>query len=205
MNFFDWILIILFGLGALWGFRSGLITGALTVASLYVASLVSSQFSENVVSLISQNVESESIATALAYVVIYVGIFIAGRILAKIIKTMLSIVLLGWLDKLGGIGLGLLAGLLLIGAVVGAGAIFAYPLEEKEYDGDMLEQFALNFVADGSRKFVGGTLEESEVTNVVVDIYNTIRGGALGMLPGDFSYAFEVLDERIKIDNENDE
>ena len=114
MNFFDWILIILFGLGALWGFRSGLITGALTVASLYVASLVSSQFSENVVSLISQNVESESIATALAYVVIYVGIFIAGRILAKIIKTMLSIVLLGWLDKLGGIGLGLLAGLLLI-------------------------------------------------------------------------------------------
>ena len=72
MNFFDWILIILFGLGALWGFRSGLITGALTVASLYVASLVSSQFSENVVSLISQNVESESIATALAYVVIYV-------------------------------------------------------------------------------------------------------------------------------------
>ena len=79
------------------------------------------------------------------------------------------------------------------------------PLEEKEYDGDMLEQFAMNFVADGSRKFVGGTLEESEVTNVVVDIYNTIPGGALGMLPGDFSYAFEVLDERIKIDNENDE
>ena len=118
---------------------------------------------------------------------------------------MLSIVLLGWLDKLGGIGLGLLAGLLIIGAVVGAGARFAYPLEEKEYDGDMLEQFAMNFVADGSRKFVGGTLEESEVTNVVVDIYNTIPGGALGMLPGDFSYAFEVLDERIKIDNENDE
>ena len=90
-------------------------------------------------------------------------------------------------------------------AVVGAGARFAYPLEEKEYDGDMLEQFAMNFVADGSRKFVGGTLEESEVTNVVVDIYNTLPGGALGMLPGDFSYAFEVLDERIKIDNENDE
>ena len=174
MNFFDWILIILFGIGALWGFRSGLITGALTVASLYVASLVSSQFSERVVSIIGSNVESESISTALAYVVIYVGIFIAGRILAKIIKTMLSIVLLGWLDKIGGIGLGLLAGLLIIGAVVGAGARFAYPLEEKEYDGDMLEKFAMEFVAEGSRDFVGGTLEESEVTNIVVDIYNTI-------------------------------
>ena len=67
MNYFDWILIVLFALGALWGYRSGLITGALTVASLYVASLVSSQFSERVVGLISQNVESEAIATALAY------------------------------------------------------------------------------------------------------------------------------------------
>jgi uncharacterized membrane protein required for colicin V production len=165
---------------------------------------VSSQFSERVVSIIGSNVESESISTALAYVVIYVGIFILGRILAKIIKTMLSIVLLGWLDKVGGIGLGLLAGLLIIGAVIGAGARFAYPLEEKEYDGDMLEQFAMEFVAEGSRDFVGSTLEQSEVTNTVIDIYNTIPGGALGMLPGDFSYAFNVLDERIKLGNEED-
>ena len=68
----------------------------------------------------------------------------------------------------------------------------------------MLEKYAVEFVAEGSRDFVGSTLEESEVTNTVVDIYNTIPGGALGMLPGDFSYAFEVLDERIKLDNEED-
>jgi membrane protein required for colicin V production len=202
MNILDWILIVLFALGAFWGYRSGLITGALTVASLYVASLVSSQFSERVVGVISQNVESESIATAAAYVVIYVGVFLAARVMAKMIKTMLKVVFLGWVDKVGGVALGLVAGLLIVGTVVGAGARFAYPLDEKEYDGDMLEQFAKSFVAEGSRDLVGSSLESSEVTNVVVDIYNSIPGESLGMLPGDFTYAFEVLNERIKIKDE---
>ncbi len=205
MNVLDWVLIVLFGLVALWGFRSGLITGALTVASLIVAFIVSSQFSENVVALIFQDIESEAIATALAWVAIFVGIFLAGRILAKIIKTMLSIILLGWLDKLGGIGFGLLAGLLIIGAIIGVGSRFAYPIEEKEYDGDALEKFAKSFLAEGLSGIVSGQLEGSEVTNVVVDIYRSLPAGSLGMLPGDFGTAYDVLDERIKIDNENDE
>ena len=199
MNFFDWILIVLFALGALWGYRSGLITGALTVASLYVASLVSSQFSERVVGLISQNVESEAIATALAYVVIYVGIFIAGRFVAKILKTMLSVILLGWLDKIGGVALGLVAGFLIVGAAVPFLATLAYPIETdefKEKSGDVLNQAITNVAKDMGEGFLSDTLVESEVTTVVVDVYNGIPGGALGMLPGDFSYAYEVLDKK---------
>ena len=199
MNYFDWILIVLFALGALWGYRSGLITGALTVASLYVASLVSSQFSERVVGLISQNVESEAIATALAYVVIYVGIFIAGRFVAKILKTMLSVILLGWLDKIGGIALGLVAGFLIVGAAVSFIATLAYPIETEELkdkSGDALEQALTNVAKDMGEGFLSDTLVESEVTTVVVDVYNGIPGGALGMLPGDFSYAYEVLDKK---------
>ena len=45
---------------------------------------------------------------------------------------------------------------------------------------------------------------ENGVVKVVSPIDDTPAFKA-GMLPGDFSYAFEVLDERIKIDNENDE
>ena len=161
MNFFDWILIVLFALGALWGYRSGLITGALTVASLYVASLVSSQFSERVVGIISQNVEAESVATALSYVVIYVGVFIAGRIVAKILKTMLSMVLLGWLDKIGGIALGLVAGFLIVGAVVSFIATLAYPIETEELEdksGDALEQALTNVAKDMGEGFLSDTL-----------------------------------------------
>ena len=151
MNFFDWILIVLFALGALWGYRSGLITGALTVASLYIASLVSSQFSQRVVGVISQNVESESIATALSYIVIYVGIFIAGRFVAKILKTMLNVVLLGWLDKIGGVALGLVAGFLIVGAAVSFIATLAYPIETEKLEdksGDALEQALTNVAKD---------------------------------------------------------
>ena len=205
MNFFDWILIVLFALGALWGYRSGLITGALTVASLYVASLVSSQFSERVVGIISQNVEAESVATALSYVVIYVGVFIAGRIVAKILKTMLSMVLLGWLDKIGGIALGLVAGFLIVGAVVSFIATLAYPIETEELEdksGDALEQALTNVAKDMGEGFLSDTLVESDVTTVVVDVYNGIPGGALVMLRGDFSYAYEVLDKKKSLASE---
>ena len=199
MSIFDIILIVFFALGALWGYRSGLITGALTVASLYVAFLVSSQFSDRVVGLISQNVESEAIAKALALVAIFVAIFIAGRIVAKILKTMLSMILLGWLDKIGGIALGIVAGFLIVGAAVSFLATLAYPIETdefKEKSGDVLNQAITNAAKDIGESFLDDTLVESEVTTVVVDVYNGIPGGALGMLPGDFSYAYEVLDKK---------
>jgi membrane protein required for colicin V production len=207
MNFFDWILIVLFAAGALWGYKSGLITGALTVASLYAASLISGQFSERVVGLISQNagVESESIATALAYLIIFGGVLIAGRIVAKLLKTMLSVVLLGWIDKIGGIAFGLLAGFLIVGAVVAFTARLAYPIDSaklSDLEGDILEQALKQTAVNMGEGFLNDTLVGSEVTNVVVDVYNAVPGESLGMLPGDFAHAFEILNERKTIASE---
>ena len=65
-----------------------------------------------------------------------------------------------------------------------------------------MTKFAKSFAAEGARGAVCIALEESEVTNVVDDIYNTLPGGALGMLPGDFAQAFKVLNERISIEEE---
>ena len=130
MNGLDWILIILFAVGGFWGYKSGLITGVLTVIALFVASIISGQFSERLVSLISNSVEGEALSTAIAYVAIYVVVFILARMLAKGIKAGLKVVLLGWVDKVGGVALGIVAGVIIIGAVVGAGARYAYVVED---------------------------------------------------------------------------
>jgi len=203
MNGLDWILIILFAVGAFWGYKSGLITGVLTVIALFVASIISGQFSERLVSLISNSVEGEALSTAIAYVAIYVVVFILARMLAKGIKAGLKVVLLGWVDKVGGVALGIVAGVIIIGAVVGAGARYAYVVEDEDkvYSEDVLKQMARTFAASAAREGVDGLLKGSTVTGVVVDIYRILPAGGLGMLPGDFDIAFDLLDQRRKIDS----
>jgi membrane protein required for colicin V production len=203
MNVLDWILIILFAVGGFWGYKSGLITGALTVIALFVASIISGQFSERLVGIISNSVEGEALSTAIAYVAIFVVIFILAGMLAKGIKAGLKVVLLGWVDKVGGIALGIVAGVIIIGAVVGFSARATYLVEDKDqvHSEDVLKQMARQFAASAAREAVDGFLKGSSVTGVVVDIYRYLPANALGMLPGDFDVAFEVLDERRKIDS----
>ena len=201
MNVLDWILIVLFAVGAFWGYKSGLISGVLTVIALFVASLVSGQFSERIVALIGTNVESEALSTAIAYVAIYVIVILLARMLAKAVKAGLKVVLLGWVDKVGGIALGLVAGVIVIGAVVGPLARYAYVVEDQVYSEDALKQMARQFAASAAREAVDGLLKGSQVTGVVVDIYRILPASGLGMLPGDFDVAFELLNERRNIDS----
>ena len=144
MNGLDWILIILFAVGGFWGYKSGLITGLLTVVALFVASIISGQFSERLVSLISNSVEGEALSTAIAYVV---------------------------------------------------------EDGDKVYSEDVLKQMARTFAASAAREGVDGLLKGSTVTGVVVDIYRILPAGGLGMLPGDFDIAFDLLDQRRKINS----
>ena len=203
MNVLDWILIVLFAVGAFWGYKSGLISGVLTVIALFVASLVSGQFSERIVALIGIPVESEALSTAIVYVAIFVIVILLAKMLAKAVKAGLKIVLLGWVDKVGGIALGLVAGVIVIGAVVGPLARYAYvvPDEDQVYSEDVLKQMARQFAASAAREAVDGFLKGSQVTGVVVDIYRILPASGLGMLPGDFDKAFEMLDERRNIDS----
>ena len=202
MNVLDWILIVLFAVGAFWGYKSGLISGVLTVIALFVSFLVSGQFSERIVALIGIPVESEALSTAIVYVAIFVIVILLAKMLAKAVKAGLKIVLLGWVHKVGGIALGLVAGVIVIGAVVAPLARYAYPVEKDQvYSEDALKQMARQFAASAAREAVDGFLKGSQVTGVVVDIYRILPASGLGMLPGDFDKAFEMLDERRNIDS----
>ncbi|MEX0763212.1 MAG: CvpA family protein [Dehalococcoidia bacterium] len=198
MNLFDWVLIVLFAIGALWGFRAGLVDGVLTVVGIYVALLLSGQFAGRVLGIFTDNVESEALATAIGYVVIFVAVFIATKIVGKIIKTGMNLLLLGWVDKLGGLALGLVAGLLLAGGLTAVSARYAYVVDNSGDNGDagVIEQ-AERFLEGTVRNRVDGWLVNSEITSVILDIREALPGGMLGMAPADFNTALDILETRI--------
>ena len=199
MNVFGWVLIVVFALTALWGYKSGLIDAALNAITIYVGLFLSGLFAARVLSLFWDGVESESVSTAIGYVIIFVTVFIASRIVSGIIKKALKITFMGWVDNLGGIVIGLVAGMLIAGGVMTVAARYTYIIPENTDDltsagiQDMIQQAAENYVEQGARDKLDGFLTESQLVPSLLGL----RGVVIEFAPEDFGVALDILESRI--------
>ena len=199
MNVFDWVLIVVFALTALWGYKAGLIDAALNAITIYVGLFLSGLFAARVLSLFWDGVESESVSTAIGYVIIFVTVFIASRIVSGIIKKALKITFMGWVDNLGGIVIGLVAGMLIAGGVMTVAARYTYIFPENTDDltsagiQDMIQQAAENYVEQGARDKLDGFLTESQLVPSLLGL----RGVVIEFAPEDFGVALDILESRI--------
>jgi uncharacterized membrane protein required for colicin V production len=199
MNVFDWVLIVVFALTALWGYKAGLIDAALNAITIYVGLFLSGLFAARVLSLFWDGVESESVSTAIGYVIIFVTVFIASRIVSGIIKKALKITFMGWVDNLGGIVIGLVAGMLIAGGVMTVAARYTYIIPENTDDltsagiQDMIQQAAENYVEQGARDKLDGFLTESQLVPSLLGL----RGVVIEFAPEDFGLALDILESRI--------
>lgn len=199
MNVFDWVLIVVFALTALWGYKTGLIDAALNAITIYVGLFLSGLFAARVLSLFWDGVESESVSTAIGYVIIFVTVFIASRIVSGIIKKALKITFMGWVDNLGGIVIGLVAGMLIAGGAMTVAARYTYIIPENTDDltsagiQDMIQQAAENYVEQGARDKLDGFLTESQLVPSLLGL----RGVVIEFAPEDFGVALDILESRI--------
>ncbi len=199
MNVFDWVLILVFALTALWGYKTGLIDAALNAITIYVGLFLSGLFAARVLSLFWDGVESESVSTAIGYVIIFVTVFIASRIVSGIIKKALKITFMGWVDNLGGIVIGLVAGMLIAGGVMTVAARYTYIIPENTDDltsagiQDLIQQAAENYVEQGARDKLDGFLTESQLVPSLLGL----RGVVIEFAPEDFGVALDILESRI--------
>jgi len=193
------VLIVVFALTALWGYKSGLIDAALNAITIYVGLFLSGLFAARVLSLFWDGVESESVSTAIGYVIIFVTVFIASRIVSGIIKKALKITFMGWVDNLGGIVIGLVAGMLIAGGVMTVAARYTYIIPENTDDltsagiQDMIQQAAENYVEQGARDKLDGFLTESQLVPSLLGL----RGVVIEFAPEDFGVALDILESRI--------
>jgi membrane protein required for colicin V production len=203
MNIFDWVLIAVFVVGALMGLKWGLVQSILNFVAVYVAMLVGAQFADGLVARVTDNVENESVATAIGYVVIFLGVFIIAQIVGKIIRAMLTIIFLGWVDKLGGVIVGLLLGAILVTGVVTAMARVAYPQDEAilvEIDllsGDLdaaKERLYQELAERYGRDTLKGWLADSSLVPRVLDTRSKLPANVLGLIPGEFATALDTLE-----------
>jgi len=118
MGWLDIVLIIAVSVPVLLGFRRGLVKTVAPVAGTVVAVLLALRFYGPLAEQLSAWLDSPTQCKVAAFAIIFILVIVAALLLASLIRRFLSLVLLGWVDNLGGAVLGLAIGALIPAALL---------------------------------------------------------------------------------------
>ena len=190
MNWIDIVVIIVAAVGIFMGWRIGLLGAIFTTLGVFIGMFLAGQLADNVADALTESVSSDTIATALAYLILVGGSIGAALVARTVVKKMLSLVFLGWVDSVGSLALGLVAGVLLAGALITLAA---------RYSQDLPSEGGLGFLVEmsGIQGSLNGALVDSSLVPIWLDVVDAIPEDAVGMVPDDFKLALEALQLRI--------
>ncbi len=123
MNWLDIVLLVILGVSAFGGLTQGLIKAGLSLAGIIVGVILAGNFYEPLSGLLSF-IPNEDIADIAAFILILVGVMVVANILARLLKFAVSVVLLGWVNRLGGAVFGLVLGAIFLSAILATWAKF---------------------------------------------------------------------------------
>lgn len=117
MNWLDVVIIIVLVVSAFLGLRIGIIKAVLSLAGLIIGVILAGSFylplSEQL-TFISQ----AGAAKVVAFAIILIGVMIIAAVLARTLKWFASLIMLNWLNHLGGAVFGLVLGSIFCGALL---------------------------------------------------------------------------------------
>lgn len=117
MNWLDIAIVVFAGIVGLIGLKLGLIRMALGLAGLVLGVYLAGRFYVDLGSKLGF-IETEGLARIAAFVIIFLATLLFMAIVAAILQKVLSMVLLGWVDKLGGFVGGAVLGGVICGALL---------------------------------------------------------------------------------------
>jgi len=115
MNWLDIVILVPIAINAFVGFGKGLIKMILSLVGIIIGVVLAGQFYDTVGSWFGF-FGNEDIANVLGFILILGVVIVIAEILGTIIRKMVSITLLGWVDRLGGAVLGAFIGVIFISA-----------------------------------------------------------------------------------------
>jgi uncharacterized membrane protein required for colicin V production len=205
VNWFDFLLLAVLVVGALYGVKLGLIKAVFVTVGVYIGWLVAGQLSPKIGGIFEGSLSNDTIVSVLSYTVIIAGALIASSYALKIIKPLLTIFTLGlasMVDRLGGLLLGLLMGIALSSALIVGFARLTYNLDTSAITDLAPEQVVDRLVErldpEDVRESLETALTESQLVPTFIDAAGALPGNALGYIPSDFKIALDLLEINIE-------
>ncbi len=197
MNWLDFVLIGIPVLAAFAGMRIGLIRAAFPSIGILIGVLLAGQLSDDVGTWFDSYLSSNTLVTVIAYALIIVVAVVVATIAAIVARKMVSMLFLGFVDRLGGLAVGLVAGAAISGAAIIGMAQLTYNsgIPEEGLAAVVLEGRAPQ-VVDAKHK-LEDALTGSALVPIFIGVTDALPADALGFVPSDFRVALNTLQKRI--------
>ena len=124
MNWLDITVIALLAIAAIGGLFQGLIKSVFSLAGLILGVVLAGHYYRAVAGLLGF-IPNENIARIAAFIIIFLIVLIVAFILGTLFTRLVSAMLLGWVNRLGGAVLGAVLGAILISAILAIWAKYA--------------------------------------------------------------------------------
>ena len=117
MNWLDIVIIVAIAISTFLGLRAGIIKAVLSLAGLIVGVILAgcyyAPFSEQLPFISEANV-----ARVVAFAIIVIGVMIIAAVIARFLKWAVSVIMLGWVNRLGGAIFGFVLGAIFCSALL---------------------------------------------------------------------------------------
>ena len=117
MNWLDIVILVIVGVAAFLGLRFGIIKAALSLAGLIVGVVLAGHYYAPLAEQLTF-IPQAGVANVVAFAIILVGMLVIASVLAALLKWVASVVMLGWVNHLGGAIFGLVLGAILCSALL---------------------------------------------------------------------------------------
>jgi len=123
MNWLDIVIIVIIAIPTLIGLRIGMIKAVLSLVGVIVGIILAGRF---YVALAEQLtfIPQDNLAKIAAFAIILVVVMIIAGVLASVLKWIASVVMLGWVNRLGGAIFGFVLGAIFCSALLAIWAQF---------------------------------------------------------------------------------
>jgi membrane protein required for colicin V production len=114
MNWLDPAIVIVIAWFTFAAFGAGIIREVITVIAFVVAVLAAGFYYDDLAENVLLFIDDDIAANVAAFVVLFGSVALGGQLAAILLKQMVGLLRLGWLDHLAGAAFGLLKGLILV-------------------------------------------------------------------------------------------
>jgi membrane protein required for colicin V production len=114
MNPFDIFIILVLGYSIVRGLFRGLVKEVSSIIGVIGGFYAAYSYYPMVGKLLSGIIEDTSYLNILSFLIIFCGILLVISILGVVIKYLLNVAFLGWIDRFCGVGFGLIKGVLIV-------------------------------------------------------------------------------------------
>ena len=114
MNWLDIVIVLVIAFFAISAFRAGLIREVVTLVSVAVGVVVAGLFYDDLARDVLVFIDNDKTALIVSFLILLGAVYLAGQLVAVMLKQAAALLFLGWADHAGGALFGLIKGLIVV-------------------------------------------------------------------------------------------